>query len=314
MLKEVDKKTWQEAVSINRTSIFDDPDYLEIIAQLHHTDIKYWVFYKKNKSILGFATYVKGNIIVVPDHYSYSSFWFNDELTDFSFFDVLDQSLKVLKGGFKNFSFRLPPQVKDVRAFNLNGCSSVVNYTYYNATSQLELRKNNEAKFKESLNYDLAFFYDEYNELVLEQQLNDFQNFGYKKSKINFYRKYFKELIDRKYLKSFGVFFEGTLKASALVIIDQNNATAYNLLLSNSKMQDKTDSSTFLYVKIIEKLKELGIQKFDLYGANMKGIANFKSGFRGDLIPHYIVKYSSLRNSLNKFLMFAKRVVKKMAQ
>ena len=312
MLKEVDKKTWQEAISINRTSIFDDPGYLEIIAQLHHTEIKYWVFYKKSKSILGFATHVKGNTIVVPDHYSYSSFWYNDELTDFSFFDVLDQSVQTLKESFKNFSFLLPPHVKDVRAFNLNGCTSVINYTYYNFTAQLELRKNNEAKFKGSLNYDLEFFYDEHNELVLEQQLSDFQYFGYTKSKINFYRKYFTELIDRKYLKSFGVFFEGTLKASALVIIDQDSSAAYNLLLSNSKMEDETDSSTFLYVKIIEKLKEQGIQKFDLYGANMKGIANFKSGFRGDLIPHYIVKYSSLENSLNKFLKFAKKLVKKM--
>jgi hypothetical protein len=232
-------------------------------------------------------------------------------LTDYSFFDVLDQSLQVLKGSFKNFSFRLPPQVKDLRAFNLIGCKSVVNYTYYNATAQLELRSNNETKFKGSLNYDLEFFYDQHNELVLEQQLNDFQYFGYTKAKINFYRKYFTELIDRKYLKSFGVFFEGNLRASALVMIDEDNSTAYNLLLSNSKTQDKTDSSTFLYVKIIEKFKELGIQKFDLYGANMKGIANFKSGFRGDLIPHYTVKYSSLRNSLNKFFMHAKKLVKK---
>lgn len=306
MLKEVDKKTWQEAVAINRTSIFNDPDYLEIIAQLHQTKIKYWIFFRNEKAHLGFATHIKGKSIIVPDHFSYSSFWFNDTLTDFSFFDTLNQSLQILKKNYRNFVFSLPPQIQDIRAFNLNDCLAKVNYTYINATDKIDLRNNNKVKWDEASKFDLKFIYNNHNDDILKQQLNDFQYFGYSKAKTKFYKNYFNRLIDSGYLRGFGVYLNGELKASSLIIIDEDKSRAYNLLLSNSKQKDSTQSSTFLYLKMMEKLKELGINSFDLYGANMLGIANFKSGFRGELCPHYMINYSATNIKFKKFKRFVR--------
>lgn len=96
MLKEVSKEQWIQIISEKSTSVFDDPDYLELISRLHRTVIHYYVFYRQEKHLLGFAVHIKGNSIVVPDHYSYSSFWWSDTLTDFGFFEALEAFLSII--------------------------------------------------------------------------------------------------------------------------------------------------------------------------------------------------------------------------
>lgn len=313
MLKEVTKFVWNEVVEDQAGSIFNDSEYLELISDIYKTKLKFWLIYsQKNKPVIGFATHIKYNSITVPDHYGYSSFWKHSELGAFSFFDYLDKALSDLKKAYKSIKFRLPPDIFDIRAFNNNGFNSRTSFTYLKDTKAVnDYRKNIFEKIKIANKESFIFSYAEKYEKILLQQINDFECFGYSKSKINFYKAYFQKLIDCEVMKSFAVFKDDELIASALLILDFDKRTAYNILLSSSKTNYGAGVNAFLYDNIIKKLHALGIEKFDLYGADMKGIANFKSGFNGELVPHYTVNYSLINNTLKNILFQAKKIIKK---
>jgi hypothetical protein len=311
MLKEVDKVIWNEEINGRYVSIFNQAEYLQTISHVHKTKLKFFIFYHKNEAIIGFAAHIKRHKVIIPDHYSYSSFWIKDSLGEFSRFDFIDLMLKELKLKFESINFRLPPNIYDVRAFNLNGFDTKVKYTYINKTENISLRKNLSYKYQKSKNLDFLFSFDKYYEESLKQQVNDFTVFGFSKAQKIFYQNYFKNLIDKGYLKCFSIKIETNLIASALILIDFNKSTAYNLMLSSSKTNYSLESSTFLYVKMMEKLDELGIKLFDLYGADMKGIANYKSGFCGELKPHYLLEYGLTQKLKERFLGF-KLFIKKL--
>lgn len=312
MLKEVSREIWERTIKNEQTSVFDQPNYLELVSKLHHTKLVYYIYYRNEKALLGFSVHVRGKSVIVPDHYSYSSFWWNDTLNDFGFFDALDSALKDLRGFYQSFSFRLPPKVTDIRAFNLNGCSVKVAYTYINEFMQDNIvRKNIQEKLKQAKNYNFQLIIGHNIQEILNQQIKDFYTFGYTKSKIAFYQSYFFELIKSGFIKSYSLNLEGKLKASSLILVDQKSSKAYNLMHSTSKNNDNSQSSAYLYQQIIQDLRDDKIRSFDLYGADMKGIANFKSGFRGVLKPHYTVYYSAKRVYLMDSFGQLKSFVKK---
>lgn len=302
MLKEVTKFEWNEIVKNQVVSIFNDSEYLELISRVHKTELKFWVIYnQRNKPIIGFATHIRRRSIIVPDHFGYSSFWKDTNLGGFSFFDYLDKALNDLKKMFNLIEFRLPPDIMDIRAFNHNGFTCSTNFTYLNQTAEAGNYRNDILKkLKSSYKESFTFLYNENYEEVLRQQLNDFKYFGYSKSKIDFYRTYFQKLIDYDIMKSFCVYKNNELIASALVIIDFDIKMAYNILLSSSKTYS-SGVSVFLYDNMMRELNQRDVVMCDFYGADMKGIANFKSGFNGELVTHFTVIYS-LVNSLKENL------------
>jgi hypothetical protein len=311
MLKEVDKDIWNKNISGNYDSIFNQTDYLGTVSHVHKTKLKFFIFYHKNEAIIGFAAHIKRHKVIIPDHYSYSSFWIKESLGEFSRFDFIDLMLKELKTNFKTINFRLSPQFYDVRAFSLNGFSTKANYTYINKNDSVLLRNDLARKLKKTKSLNFKFIYDNYYEEILKQQIGDFNAFGYSQSQIRFYQNYFQSLIDKGFLKSFCIRLDEKLIASALILIDFKNSLAYNLLISSSKTNYHLESSTLLYIEIMQKIKELKIDFFDFYGADMKGIAHFKSGFRGELKPHYLLKYSFKEKLDERFSNF-KLIIKKL--
>lgn len=311
MLKEIDGYTWSIEIKNKYDTIFNQTVYLETISKLHQTEIKYFLFYHKNEPVIGFAAHLKRNKIIVPDHYSYSSFWIKETLGEFARFDFIDFMLKELKLKFKVINFRFSPHFYDIRAFNLNEFDAKVKYTYINQNGNIKLRKNLENKLQKTKDLKFIFKYDDFYDEILKQQLADFGIFGYSKKQEAFYEGYFKNLIDRGFIKSFCVQQEDKLIASALILIDFKHSMAYNLLLSTSKTNYSLETTTFLYVKIMEKLSELDINELDLYGADMKGIANYKSGFRGKLKPHYLLRYDTIASFKEK-IRNLKLMIKKM--
>lgn len=316
MLKEVSKEEWIKIISEKATSVFDEPSYLETIAKCHRTKLKYWVFFRNNKSVLGFAAHHNGKGIVVPDHFSYSSFWYDQSLGDYAFFDTVDLAIKELKKCVRFFAFRLPPNINDIRGFNSNGCNTEIRYTYVCATN-FELnsyRKDLKAKLNKATHNKFEFLVNNDRDRVLEHQLLDFPLFGFRKEKIEVFKRIFKEFLDNEIFYSFELLLENQLKSSAIVLIDSSTSSAYNILLSTSKNNDDTMASSLMYYRIIQYLNENGFKNFDLYGANMKGIANFKSGFKGDLTSYFIVSFS-LKNALfegfnAKLLPYVKKLFK----
>lgn len=313
MLKEVSKEEWINIISDKTTSVFDEPKYLEIISNHHKTKLKYWVFFRNSKSLLGFAAHHKGNKIIVPDHYSYSSFWGDDSLGDYAFFDITDLAIKELKRRVRCFAFRLPPNIKDIRGFNLNGCRSEVRYTYFCKTNLEDFRKDLTVKLKKSSQQYFAFLVNRNKKEVLQQQILDFHLFGFRKVKIQLLQKLFQDLLDKELFHSFELIIDEQLKASALVIIDPENSLAYNTFLSTSKNNDDSMASSLLYQQIMKYLNTIGIQNFDLYGANMKGIANFKSGFKGELTNYFVVSFSRkdflIDDLKNKMSVYFKKII-----
>lgn len=310
MLKEVDKVIWNKEINGRYDSIFNQVEYLETISKLHKTKLKFFVFNHKSEAIIGFATHIKRHKVIIPDHYSYSSFWIKESLGEFSRFDFIDLMLKELKTKFKIINFKLSPQFYDVRAFSLNGFSTKANYTYINKNDSVLLRNDLARKLKKTKSLNFKFVYDDYYEEILKQQTGDFNAFGYSQSQTRFYQKYFQSLIDKGFLKSFCIRLDEKLIASALILIDFKNSLAYNLLISSSKTNYHLESSTLLYIEIMQKIKELKIESFDFYGADMKGIAHFKSGFRGKLTTHYVLKYG-FNEQLNERVSDLKLIIKK---
>ncbi len=312
MLKEVDRKVWEEEIASQKTSIFDEPDYLSTVSSLYNTIVKYWIVYKKDKAVIGFATHIKNNSVIVPNHYSYSSFWFDEQvISGFSFYEYLEKGLSILKEKYKYISFRLPPHIKDIRAFNFHGFTSKVAYTYIKQTNEeLVYRNDVKVKLKKAQQQGFEFSYNKYYEDVLRQQLEDFPYFGYSKAQTTFYRYYFDILIKKGFLKSFAVHQNKKLIASALILVDVKHKKGYNLLISASKTNYSGDASTFLYHQIFLHLKESNILFSDLYGADMKGIANYKAGFKGDLENHYIVNLGFSERFVTTTILKLKKTIK----
>ncbi len=312
MLKEVDCKTWESELVEQDTSVFDSVDYLQMVSELYETTLKYWIVYKNKKPIIGFATHVKSKAIIVPNHFSYSSFWVSrDEINGFSFFEHLDAALILLKSRYKFITFRLPPHIRDIRAFNLQGFSVKVSYTYLKELGKsVAYRSNVVQKLKQADKQSFSFLVDQDYRNVLNQHTKDFPYFDFTKKQSDFYVRYFDRLIKTGFLKSFVVYNHERLIASALVILDTENRNAYNLLLSSSKNNNSTEASTFLYHNMLKHLAENGYDTFDFYGADMKGIANYKAGFRGNLQAHYTVSYSFVKHKITSSINGVKKLVK----
>lgn len=312
MLLEVDEKIWKTEIVSKETTVFDEPEFLKTVSSLYQTKIQYWIIYKKNTSIIGFATHVRRDSIIVPNHYAYSSFWFEKDLYgDFAFFEYLDEAVAQLKKKFRFISFRLPPQISDIRAFNGQGFSATVNYTYEkNLHIEVDYRADLKRKLGKAEKQGFVFSYDQFYEDVISQQMGDFRSFGYRSKQSKFYLQYFQRLISAGFLKSFSIHHEGKLMASSMMVVDFKKKKAYNFLVSASKINYNGDASTYLYHNAFKCLKQLNIDFVDLYGADMKGIACYKAGFKGRLETHYTVTYGIKHKYLTPLIDKIKKNIK----
>ena len=95
---------------------------------------------------------------------------------------------------------------------------------------------------------------------------------------------------------------------SSCVLVDQVSSEAYNLLISSGNTNYHTGVHAALYSFICKQLAET-ITNFDLYGADIKGVADFKSSLGASLIPHYTVKYSRRKYWFSQSLKMTKSLL-----
>ena len=263
--------------------------------------LRYYINFSKNKPVVGFAFFVSDNRIKVPTHFIYSGFWWSVKRDTIKFRNLLSEMLEELKRNFKNIELRLPPFFEDVRPFQWAGFSVGINYTYTRCTSGLNFEYNIRSRVKKATDLNLIPAVSGSFDKVWQHQIYDLKRFHFHTPLLAKVETLFHHWWQSGFLKIYEVESEGKVVGSCCALIDPDASEAYNLLISSANSNYHTGVHAALYNFIFLDLQAQEIKEFDLYGADIAGVADFKSSFDARLRVHYTVKYNRRLALLSAF-------------
>lgn len=285
---------------LNKTTINCNPNFVKIVSKAFLVNPMSWIVYKKGIPIVGLLGYNKGKSIIHPTTYIYTAIWQNDK-SEFLIQEALLTLLNYLKGKFRNISFLLPPEFNDIRPFIFSGFKPYLFYTFIKSLNDLSANYNLRVIRKKCEGLGVKFVYNDLEDDLLKQHTKSFLNLGYSKKYVNKIHDFFLLLHNNGFVKAVSARLNDELLASAYILLDKEKKSALNLLVTSDKLHYQTGVHPALYLNMFDFLAKEGIEKYDLYGFGFKqGISDFKSKFRGDLKPHYLVKYNYTRSTAIK--------------
>ncbi|MDF3076306.1 MAG: hypothetical protein K0S09_195 [Sphingobacteriaceae bacterium] len=306
MLTEISEAEWAQALELEPLPVFFQPDYLSAVANSFKVSIKYYVLKKKGKLAVAIAVFVKGRSIVLPENFTYSPLWVSDAMDERDRLEVLKQLLTSLKASFYRIALRFSVEVTDVRPFIWQGFQVENRYTYIKTPglqAHYSIEKNLKHKNVESYNC-IAQVPDATSVRV---NIRFLRSLGYSAKKTKAFMSLFTALAERGYLRAFSLYRADICLGSNLVLLDKKLLKAYMLALNPISRSEKY-AHTFLYQYMIETLFSQGHKEIDFCGANMEGIANFKSYFNPQLRPYFIIRYSAVRNRFKRVFQLIDRI------
>ncbi|WP_256011591.1 GNAT family N-acetyltransferase [Desertivirga xinjiangensis] len=293
MLTEISKEEWINITKDTEcASIFIDPVFLEPISRVFRYSIKYFMAEFKAKPALGFACFVKGKSIKVPTHFIYSGLWWDLKYDTIKFRNLLIEAIGDLKRSYNSIEFRLPPPVSDIRPFQWQDFSYQVSYTYTRNTTDLNFEYNIKSRVKKSFERKIvpsvSFSFSD----VWNHQIHDLKRFHFSDRLLGKTKSLFKAWFENGFMLIYEARSPEGLVGSSCVLYDQHQSKAYNLLISSANSNYHTGVHAALYNFIFNDLRSRGINNFDLYGADLRGVADFKSSFDAILEAHYTTRYN----------------------
>ncbi len=299
MLKEVSQAEWMATVvgSANY-SIFVNPEFLAPIAFAYNYSLKYYLYHLNEKPVVGFACFCRGNKITVPTHQIYSGIWWDVKFNTIKYREVLIQAIALLKKRYSTIHFRLSPVFNDIRPFQWEGFSYRINYTYIRGTDALNFEYNIKSRVRKAAGAGIVCSLGKSFEEVWNFQYADLKRFQRTDSYINQLGGLLKECHERGFLTVYEARLGDKIMGGACVLIDRTTQKAYNLLIGSANSNYQTGVQAMLYDFIFNNLQKQEIKEFDLYGADIKGVADFKASLGASLQPHYTVTYSRRHNQL----------------
>lgn len=305
MLIQTDETDWEKKLTNKNLPVFFDIDYLKAITESFNVTVHYFIYQEADEVLFASAVFVKRERVIVPENFTYSPFWLKPGLNERRQLKIQKLFIELLKSKYRNIALKFNINVMDVRAFKWEGFDAEVRYTYLKDTGKpshpdinrnIKIVKNNfqcssEEVMEESIHINVDFF----------------RQIGHHVGRRASYKKLLFFWRDSGYLKSYTIRKEEKLISACLLLMDDQLKTAYILALNPADHTEKY-AHTILYQNMINWLKDLGYKNIDFCGANMEGIASFKSIFYPELCPYYIVRYSAFRQKLNPFLNLLQRL------
>nr|WP_294895794.1 hypothetical protein [uncultured Pedobacter sp.] len=290
------------------SSVASCPKFIEIVRNSYRLRSLQYIIYDQDTPILGIVLYLKKNNVVHPSQYFYTTIWENSK-SKLIIQNAYILLIEDLTSKFKNIRFRFSPEIIDIRPFLLKGFSSIVNYTYYKDLLKLEFGSKLLARERKALALGMKFNWN-FNTKIVDQNIQGLKELGYKDDFVKPLEKMLRLLYENDFIMGVSADIDGTMVGSALVMIDKENDKAMNILITSEKRNYDTGLHTALYINIFNKLKENNIVINDLYGANVLGIGNFKANFGAELMPHYTLDFSYVKNKCKRILKKTFRMLK----
>ncbi|GAB1462827.1 GNAT family N-acetyltransferase [Pedobacter sp. UBA4863] len=317
MLRILQREEWQEAILKNRDlNINEESAFIDVLRNLTSLDPVYFIYQANNKAIISFIAYTKGEQIRHPSHFFYSAFWIENNLSDTQYCQYLYEFISALVKQYDTIEIKLPIDVLDIRPFLWNKFSITNYYTYIKKLDKLDYHSVTEKNIRKVKKLGYTCVREKMNGESLNVNLQLFSDLKvYGKRKIANIGKLMMALSGQGYLESFNCYKDDELIASNLILLDEKFKIAYTLLLNKTSRINKDDVHSLLHDFFFTQLKEDGYSYVDLLGADMKNIASFKSRFKTDLKPHFLVRYNKRKvyidNGVDKIKSLAKLILKR---
>ena len=317
MLSFLEPQNWEVSVLKERILFFNEKEeFVKAVASSFNLKAHHILYKKGDKTIISLIAYVKGNSIVLPLYFVYSTLWISKKISDSTYSTHVTAFLGELKRRFKNMSLNLNPAISDVRPFIWSGFKIAPRFTYIKSlNTSSNYPTDVKSSIKKALDSGVEFIKISYSEELLRKNMLFLSKDKLlSKDKVNNILKFF------NYLKSTGMieFYVCSLRnniiASGIVLVDDENKVAYTAFVNKVELNVFGNHSihTFLYDGIFKSLSQRGYQIADLLGANVYSISKFKGKLQGDLFTYYNVDYTKLGGFLNDGLATVKKVLKKL--
>lgn len=289
--QEIDINKWSEFTK-EGVGVFGSKDFLLATAEVYSFKLLFCLVTFKDTPALAISLFTKGSRVVSPNHYYYQFVWQGSEPTgSWIQQDAWDILLQNLKAKYTRINLRLPVSVTDGRPFTWNNFSIHIKYTYLKNLNDLTYhhniqrilkKKQQQYSFKNNCDWDENW--------VLHQR--DLEKFGIRKVYVDLYLKYFKTLKEEGLIRVFNAYDKDVFLTSIVAIVDKTAKTAYLPLIGTADGHYNAGLPSLLYDYALTELKDTGIERVDLCGANIQSIAKYKSKFLPDLVQFFEVSYS----------------------
>lgn len=289
--------------------------FLNSLADTYNLKILHVAIKQKEDLCILTSFLIKDKRILSPNHYYYQFFWQNPDKSQWHHTEVLYFLLDELKKSYKTINIRLPITIKDIRPFKWQGFTIEIRYTLVKYLNDGKLHKNLSRILKNDINangykFETNTFWKE----SLAFHNKELKNFKFAKTYIQQVIRWFSALQQANLAYTFNVFYKDEFVSSIIAIVDEKDKKAYFPLIGTVKEHSSKGISSFLYQYALNQLKDFGVEKVDLYGADMREIATFKQKFEPELQNFYVAKYSAYDNKLQNLTMYLKTFVKKIVR
>ena len=313
MLKVLQREEWVAAVEKTRPLLLNEQyDVVQILCSADKLTPVYFLYQKKNRIVITYIALTRNKTIKHPFHFFYTAFWIDPTLSDTQYCQYLDEFLKALMVNYRNIVIKLPVGLTDIRPFLWTNFSVVNYYTYVKNLADLSYHSVTEKNIRKAKNESYECRHEELSEDSLLLNMQIFKELRtYSPAKIKVISDLILVMKRVSYVTSFNCYKDEKLVAANLVFLDPVNKMAYTVLLNKVPRTIRDDVHSLLHDFFFTKLRDDGYEYVDLLGGDMQGIAPFKSRFKTELKPHFLVTYSENRMLLLKGVRLAKSIIQK---
>jgi len=290
--KEINPNQWDALlIQYDESLWYQQSRNIQLIASSYHKQAIYYACYHQSVFCAAMVLYVHKKNAALPTHFFYTPFFINASLKDFVVNQALNQMLLDLKTAYHTIELKLSPKFNDIRAFIWSGFTHQLYYTLNkgllldekkpseNIRRQINKIAQNEAIQVKVETTNLASIIATHLKMMLKN--------GMGKAEIQQVQHWVNTFHHQQQLFVFGLYESTNLKGSALLTFDQQQA----YLISITGGVPETQGQTALYFAIFDHFSKMGITKVDLLGANIQGVAEYKSKLGSQLAPYFILSY-----------------------
>lgn len=322
ILKREEYPLWDDFVAGRYPGlVFARTSWLASLSSVFGADWGVLAFFRGEELAGGMPLYVLSRygckILVPPPYTPYSGFLFHHSSERPEKQELERQALAAsLTGDLgRRFDFVLlatSPGFADLRPFYQNGWSVRVLYTYIlKLTSEEELRSRLDSAVKNKLNKA------DRHSVTVEEEENASLFFPLWEKSLTRQgqrplltpRKFgdlFADLRRANVVRMFVARLGADVVAARVAVIDR--PLVYDWLAGADPRHFKTGANQLLLWEMLREFREEGFSHFDFCGANLPGVADFKSSFGGELESYYSLSRSfNLKGNIYRWLQGLKR-------
>ncbi len=314
-LDPAEYKLWDELVETSSCgTVFHTSDWLTLCRDTFSKDLKIYGCFQEDALVGGFPLFIRkmNRIFKVASSTCEMTPYGGIVIKDFPGVSVRKQvqdsheilnHLRVFLSNMKldSIEMKLSPDFKDIRPFTWNGWESGVFYAYYlnlerdiDAGLSKDLKKNINKSAKEGLVVkklkDSNVYYNLFSMVYTRQNLTS------PVQKIFFDRVI--DLLERKGIGEMWVAETPSAEYVAAQIRVWDKQRVYAWTASSDPSYRKSGANSLIYYNVISDLKAEGHKEINMLAANHSQFTDFITGFNPELVPHYLINYTSRRYKL----------------